>query len=159
MVANSSAMMESAQVSKEMLDYFVLGLGLLNVIATIVALPLLEKAGRRTLLLWPSLVLAGTLLLLVVFVNISNNVVEAKRFPFVIISVVLIFIYVASFAMGLGPMPSLIVAEIFRQGPRAAAYSLSQCVQFASNLAVVFSFPSLNVRLVVFSFYSVIYAI
>ena len=147
MVANSSAMMESAQVSSEVLDYFVLGLGLLNVVCTVVALPLLEKSGRRTLLLWPSLVLAGTLLLLVIFVNISSSVAETKRLPFVIVSVALIFIYIASFAMGLGPMPSLIVAEVFRQGPRAAAYSLSQCVQFAANLAVVFSFPSLNVSL------------
>nr|AAB05911.1 TGTP1 [Taenia solium] len=143
-VANSSEMLKSAKVSPDMLEYFVVGLGLLNVICTIVALPLLEKAGRRTLLLWPSLVVAIILLLLVIFVNIANYGGVVNKTPFVLVSAVLVFIYVAAFAMGLGPMPALIVAEIFRQGPRAAAYSLSQSIQWACNLIVVASFPSLN---------------
>uniref|UniRef100_A0A5K3FC81 MFS domain-containing protein n=1 Tax=Mesocestoides corti TaxID=53468 RepID=A0A5K3FC81_MESCO len=143
-IANSSEMLKGAKVMPEMLQYFVVGLGLLNVICTIVALPLLEKAGRRTLLLWPTLVVAVTLLLLVVFVNIANQEVDATKTPFTLISAVLVFVYMAAFAMGLGPMPSLIVAEIFRQGPRAAAYSLSQSIQWACNLIVVASFPSLN---------------
>lgn len=143
-VTNSKQMLKTAHVV-EGLDYFVVGIGVLNVIATIVALPLLEKAGRRTLLLWPSLVLAITLLLLVVFVNVANRDDIINKTPYALTSVVLVFIYITAFAIGLGPLPALIVAEIFRQGPRASAYSLSLGIQWACNLAVTSSFAPLDV--------------
>lgn len=139
-------MLKTAQVV-EGLDYFVVGIGVLNVVATIVALPLLEKAGRRTLLLWPTLVLAITLLLLIVFVNVANRDDVINKTPYALTSVVLVFIYMAAFAIGLGPLPALIVAEIFRQGPRASAYSLSLGIQWACNLAVTSSFAPLDVSL------------
>ncbi|KAM3182121.1 hypothetical protein ACTXT7_013038 [Hymenolepis weldensis] len=142
-VTNSKQMLKTAQVV-EGLDYFVVGIGVLNVVATIVALPLLEKAGRRTLLLWPTLVLAITLLLLIVFVNVANRDDVINKTPYALTSVVLVFIYMAAFAIGLGPLPALIVAEIFRQGPRASAYSLSLGIQWACNLAVTSSFAPLD---------------
>ncbi|CAH8513745.1 unnamed protein product [Heterobilharzia americana] len=43
--------------------------------------------------------------------------------------------------MGLGPVPALIVSEIFRQGSRAAAYSTCQSIQWLSNLIVLFIYP------------------
>lgn len=143
-ITNSKQMLKTAQVGVG-LDYFVLGTGVLNVIATLVALPLLEKAGRRTLLLWPSLVLAVTLLLLVIFVNIANRDDVINKTPYTLTSVTLVFVYIAAFAVGLGPLPALIVAEIFRQGPRASAFSLSLGIQWACNLAVTSSFSPLNV--------------
>lgn len=145
-------MLSVAQVPEEQLEYFVLGSGILNVVCTILALPLLERAGRRTLLLWPTLGLAVTLLLQTIIVNILNSKPEAEQTPFAIAAAVLVFVYIACFAVGLGPIPALIVAEIFRQEPRGAAYSLSQGVQWSSNLLVLATFPSLNVGSFIFSF-------
>ncbi|KAM7540279.1 hypothetical protein Aperf_G00000036214 [Anoplocephala perfoliata] len=142
-VTNSKQMLKTAQVEVG-LDYFVLGIGATNVIATLIALPLLEKAGRRTLLLWPSLVLAVTLLLLVIFVNVANRDDVINKTPYALTSVTLVFVYVLAFAVGLGPLPALIVAEIFRQGPRASAFSLSLGIQWACNLAVTSTFSPLD---------------
>ncbi|VDM02003.1 unnamed protein product [Schistocephalus solidus] len=134
----------SASVKEAQIQYFVMAIGVLNVVCTIVALPLLERAGRRTLLLWPTFVLGVTLLLLTVMVCILDSKPENQKEPYAVGCVVLLFIYIACFAVGLGPIPALIVAELFRQGPRTAAYSLSQSVQWLCNLMVLLTFPVLN---------------
>ncbi|KAM3182123.1 hypothetical protein ACTXT7_013040 [Hymenolepis weldensis] len=143
-IANSSSMFATAKVDPKYLEYFVVGLGLLNVVATVIVLPLIEKAGRRALLLWPTLVLAGTLLAQTIIVTMVRSLAPEKQPPLAILAVTVVFIYTICFAIGLGPIPAMIVAEIFRQGPRTAAYSVSQCVQWLCNLLVLATFPSLN---------------
>lgn len=138
-------MLEAAKVDPSMLAYFVIGIGALNVICTIVALPFLEKAGRRTLLLWPTLLLGLTLLMQTIVVNIVRAKPADQQAPLALTSVVIVYLYVACFAVGLGPIPAMIVSEIFLQGPRTAAYSLSQGTQWLCNLMVLASFPPLNV--------------
>ncbi|KAF7260766.1 hypothetical protein EG68_01658 [Paragonimus skrjabini miyazakii] len=152
-ISYSSTMLESAKVPDEYNQYCVMTIGFLNVIVTIVSLPLLERAGRRTLLLWPTVVLACSLFLLTITINVATGLPEgtAKR-VLGIISVLLIFVYICGFALGLGPVPALIVSEIFRQGPRAAAYSLSQSLQWLSNLLVLCSYPSINKAIKGYSF-------
>ncbi|VDD75744.1 unnamed protein product [Mesocestoides corti] len=143
-IANSSTMLASAKAREDQMQYFVVGLGALNVVCTIVALPLLERAGRRTLLLWPTLLLAGCLLTQTIVVTIVRSKPPESQAPFAIVAVTMVYVYLACFAIGLGPIPAMIVAEIFRQGPRTAAYSVSQGVQWLCNLAVLATFPPLN---------------
>ncbi|VDM00777.1 unnamed protein product [Schistocephalus solidus] len=144
-IANSSIMMKAAGVQPSQVEFCVLGIGILNVVCTIVAILFLEKAGRRPMLLWPTIVMAGTLLLLTIIVSIGISKPLTEQAPFAATSIFLIFAFVACFAVGLGPIPAMIVSEIFRQGPRGAAYSLSQSIQWLCNLIVLFSFPTLNV--------------
>ncbi|VDN98610.1 unnamed protein product [Rodentolepis nana] len=143
-IANSSSMFYTAKVDPQYLEYFVVGLGLLNVVTTIIVLPLIEKAGRRALLLWPTLVLAAALLSQTIIVTIVRSLSPEHQPPFAILAVIVVFIYTVCFAIGLGPIPAMIVAEIFRQGPRTAAYSVSQCIQWLCNLLVLATFPSLD---------------
>ncbi|VDN11514.1 unnamed protein product [Dibothriocephalus latus] len=143
-VANSNLMLQGASVKDDQREYFVIGLGVLNVVCTIIALPLLERAGRRTLLLWPTFVLGITLLLLTVMMQLMESKPDDKKGPYAVGCIVLLFLYLACFAVGLGPIPAMIVSELFRQGPRTAAYSLSQGVQWLCNFLVLISFPILN---------------
>lgn len=138
-------MLELAGIPDMYLQYCVFAIGVLNVIVTVVSLPLIERAGRRTLLLWPTVSLALSLLLLTIFVNLAYSGPVGARSAMGIISIILILVYICSFALGLGPVPALIVSEIFRQGPRAAAYSLSQSIQWLSNLIVLCSYPVIQV--------------
>ena len=142
-------MLNTAGVHNDYLQYCVVSIGLLNVICTISAIPLLEKFGRRTLLLWPSVLVGVSLLLLTITVNLTNmsSLPISVNKSFGSISVFLIMLYIIGFAFGLGPIPALIVAEIFRQEPRGAAYSVSQAIQWTSNLIVLFSYPNMNVRI------------
>ncbi|KAG5449763.1 Solute carrier 2, facilitated glucose transporter member 4 [Clonorchis sinensis] len=152
-ITYSASMMQTAGVPSQYIEYCVLANGILNVLMTVVALPLLERAGRRTLLLWPTLVLAASLLFMTITVTLAKKHPDASvQQAMGILSAVLVLVYTAAFALGLGPVPSLIVSEIFRQGPRAAAYSLSQSIQWLSNLLVLFSYPSIDKRLEGYSF-------
>nr|VZI26079.1 unnamed protein product [Spirometra erinaceieuropaei] len=104
----------------------------------------LADAIGRPMLLWPTVCMAGTLLLLTIIVCVGNSKPPAEQSSYAATSVFLIYAFVACFAVGLGPIPAMIVSEIFRQGPRGAAYSLSQSIQWLCNLIVLFSFPTLN---------------
>jgi len=59
-------------------------------------------------------------------------------------SVTFTYLYVAAFSFGLGTIPALLVAEVFRQAPRSAAYSVSQAVQWCINLLVSATYPNLQ---------------
>lgn len=145
-ITYSSTMLRTAGIPDEYNQFCVTAIGVLNVIITIISLPLLERAGRRTLLLWPTVALGISLLLLTITVNLATSLKDAKAAQGMgIVSALLILVYICGFALGLGPVPALIVSEIFRQGPRAAAYSLSQSLQWLSNLLVLCSYPSINV--------------
>ncbi|TPP66153.1 Solute carrier family 2 facilitated glucose transporter member 3 [Fasciola gigantica] len=152
-ITYSSTMLRTAGIPDEYNQFCVTAIGVLNVIVTIVSLPLLERAGRRTLLLWPTVALAISLLLLTITVNLATTLSDAKAAQALgIVSALLILVYICGFALGLGPVPALIVSEIFRQGPRAAAYSLSQSLQWLSNLLVLCSYPSINEAIGGYSF-------
>lgn len=141
-ISYSSTMFKTTGIANLHIQYCVLAVGLLNVVVTVIALMLLERVGRRTLLLWPTVVLALALLLMTVTVNVASEATsDSLQHSMGIVSAVLILIYVCAFALGLGPVPSLVVSEVFRQGPRAAAYSLSQCLLWLSNLIVLGGYP------------------
>ncbi|KAF5403878.1 hypothetical protein PHET_02771 [Paragonimus heterotremus] len=146
-ITYSSSMLKTAGLPDAYNQFCVIAIGACNVLMTMIALPLLERAGRRTLLLWPTVTVGIALLMLTISVNLATHLaVTAPRAAQImgIVSALLIFIYMCGFALGLGPVPALIVSEIFRQGPRAAAYSLSQSIQWLSNLLVLCSYPSIN---------------
>ncbi|CAH8520636.1 Solute carrier 2, facilitated glucose transporter member 4 [Schistosoma haematobium] len=151
-ITYSSLMLELAGIPDMYLQYCVFAIGVLNVIVTVVSVPLIERAGRRTLLLWPTVSLALSLLLLTIFVNLAYSGPVGARSAMGIISIILILVYICSFALGLGPVPALIVSEIFRQSPRAAAYSLSQSIQWLSNLIVLCSYPVIQKNIGGYSF-------
>lgn len=52
-----------------------------------------------------------------------------------------------------GSIPWFMVAEIFSQGPRSAAVSVSTMVNWFSNFTVGLVFPLLNVSVLCFCFY------
>ncbi|CAH8496854.1 unnamed protein product [Heterobilharzia americana] len=144
-ITYSSTMLKTAGIPDMYIQFCVVAVGAINVIMTIVSVFLIERAGRRTLLLWPSVLLAISLLFLTITVNLANTLKDpAAARAAGIISAVFIIIYICGFALGLGPVPGLFVSEIFRQEPRAAAYSLSQGINWVCNMLVLFSYPSIN---------------
>lgn len=61
------------------------------------------------------------------------------------LAIIAVFGFVASFEMGPGPIPWFIVAELFSQGPRPAAMTISGFSNWAANFLVGQSFPKLQV--------------
>jgi sugar porter (SP) family MFS transporter len=109
--------------------------GLTNLIFTLVALLIMDRIGRRTLLTGSAAVMLAALLLLVFAFHRTQ-----PFFPLVVGSTML---YVAAFATGLGPGAWVYMAEIFPTNIRGRAMSIATTVLWMSCIAVSNSFLTL----------------
>jgi MFS transporter, SP family, galactose:H+ symporter len=110
------------------------GVGLVNFAVTILAMTLIDRWGRRPLLIAGFVGTAATLLL------IALAVVTQDLFPSWIV-VVALFGYIASFAISLGPLPHLMMSEVFPLSVRGAGMGISSVSNWGFNFIVVFLFP------------------
>ncbi|XP_062597352.1 solute carrier family 2, facilitated glucose transporter member 1-like [Saccostrea cucullata] len=139
----SSFMYKNAGVEKSVVEWVVCLTSLINVLTTIVAVPLMEKLGRRPLLIYPMCCMVISFIALTIFHNLQyDQDLQESRGVFAIIAIIAMHTYVIGFALGLGPIPFIVVGEIFRQEPRAAAMSLSLTFNWVCNfiLNLIFRF-------------------
>ena len=117
--------------------------GFVNVIATYAALLLMDSCGRRTLILWSSggMFFSCVVIVLSLLGYFSN-----------IMALVAVNVYVGFFEIGLGPIPWLIVAEMFEGKYVAVAMSLCSQLNWACNFIVGLAFPLMNEHLGPYSF-------
>ncbi len=112
------------------------GVGVINVIMTVVAMILLDKVGRRPLLLAG---IAGMIVALVVL-GFDFMVVSSHRGW---IAVICLMVYVGCFAFSLGPIFWLMISEIYPLRIRGRAMSVATISNWGSNLLIAFTFPIL----------------
>ena len=117
--------------------------GAVNVVATYAALLLMDSCGRKTLILWSS----GGMFISCVAIVLSllgyfNNMVALGG----------VNAYVSFFEIGLGPIPWLIVAEMFDAKYVATAMSVSCQVNWSCNFIIGLVFPYMNKYLGPYSF-------
>jgi MFS transporter, SP family, galactose:H+ symporter len=113
------------------------GVGAVNVALTIVSMWLIDRAGRRVLLLCSLGGMAATLLMLAGGFALGTSGALAW------ITVLSVAAYVAFFAVGLGPVFWLLIAEIFPLALRGRAMSLATISNWGFNLLVTVTFLSL----------------
>jgi SP family galactose:H+ symporter-like MFS transporter len=112
--------------------------GVVNVILTIVAILLLDRVGRRPLLLIGlagmtfSLTLLGAVFFLPSLLSSLGD-----------LAVVGLMLYVASFAIGLGPVFWLLISEIYPLRVRGLAMSIASEANWGSNLIIALTFLTL----------------
>lgn len=137
----SSFMYSNAGVSSNLIEWVVCLTSTINVLTTIPAVPLMEKLGRRPLLIYPMICMALSFVVLTIFHNLQyNDSMKENHSVFAIIGIIAMHTYVIGFAVGLGPIPFIVVGEIFRQEPRAAAMSLSLTFNWVCNFILVMTF-------------------
>lgn len=117
-----------------------LAIGVINTLATVVSLWLMDIAGRRRLLL---IGVSGMLISLAVlaWAFLSNSVFIDK------IAVACLMVFVASFAISFGPVTWVILSEIFPLKIRGAAIAISLVLNWLSNYALALTFPQLITHL------------
>jgi sugar porter (SP) family MFS transporter len=108
-----------------------LSVGITNVVFTIVAILLLDRVGRRVLLIVGTTGCILSLAMLGVFFASSSLQSSASW-----IALVCLIVYIASFAVGLGPVFWLMISEIFPLSVRSPAMSLSTVGNWSSNFLV-----------------------
>jgi len=113
--------------------------GAINVIMTIVAIWLLDRVGRRPLLLIGTAGMAiGMIVAALSFLNGSQLTGVTA-----IVAVIGLFFYTGSFAIGLGPVFWLLIAEIYPLKIRGAAMSVATMANWLANFVVTISFLTL----------------
>jgi MFS transporter, SP family, galactose:H+ symporter len=113
------------------------GVGAVNVIMTIVSIRLIDSLGRRQLLFWSLGGMAITLFVL----SAAFHAGASGQLAW--IAVVSVAAYVGFFAIGLGPIFWLLIAEIFPLALRGRAMSLSTVANWGFNLIVSATFLNL----------------
>jgi sugar porter (SP) family MFS transporter len=113
--------------------------GAVNVGMTIVAIWLLDKVGRRPLLL------SGTAGMAVGMTITALSFLGGEHLTgaLAIVAVLGLLIYTGSFAIGLGPVFWLLIAEIYPLRIRGAAMSVASMANWAANFVVTVSFLTL----------------
>uniref|UniRef100_A0A2C9KI61 Major facilitator superfamily (MFS) profile domain-containing protein n=1 Tax=Biomphalaria glabrata TaxID=6526 RepID=A0A2C9KI61_BIOGL len=96
---------------------------------TFISALIMDRAGRRTLHMIGLMGMCISSVVLVVCLSLQ------KTLPWLsYISIVAVIIYTCLFATGPGPIPWFMVTEMFAQGPRSAAVSVSVGINWLCKL-------------------------
>jgi sugar porter (SP) family MFS transporter len=111
------------------------GVGVINVAMTVVALRLLDRAGRRTLLMIGVSGMSISLFALGgAFVGGGGSTLSS------VVAIASLMLYVASFAVSLGPIFWLLNAEIYPLGVRSKAAGVGTMANWTFNFIVSLTF-------------------
>ncbi|KAL0658604.1 hypothetical protein Bca4012_079189 [Brassica carinata] len=131
--------------------------GAVNVPSTLVSIYLVDKVGRRVLLLEAGLQMFFSQLVIAIVLGIkvtdhSNNLSKG----FAVLVVVMICTYVAAFAWSWGPLGWLIPSEVFPLETRSAGQSVTVCVNllFTFIIAQAFLLMLCHFKFGIFIFFS-----
>jgi MFS transporter, SP family, galactose:H+ symporter len=104
--------------------------GAINVAATLAAVRIVDRLGRRPLLIGSLAGCLVSLVLLALTFMLSSRLLDGW------LSVLCLLAYIVSFAVGLGPLFWLLVAELFPGDVRAAGAGVATAVNWFSNFLV-----------------------
>ena len=124
--------------------------GLINVLSTIVAILIVDKVGRRPMLLGGSLGMTVTLgIMAIAFSQAIPTVSQSGKSTVSLpgiwgpVALVAANLFVVSFAITWGPVVWVLLGEIFPNYLRAAALAVAASAQWIANFLVTVTFQSL----------------
>lgn len=109
--------------------------GAVQIVSCVVGISIVEKVGRKPMVLWSSVVMGPALLLMALLVNLNKLMVIVE---------VGIFVFGFCFAGFWGATPWTYPSEIFTQTERERALSVSTGVQFFMNFVSLYIFNWVN---------------
>jgi len=115
------------------------GIGAVNVLMTIVAIRLLDRTGRRPLLIRGSAGMAVGMVAAALAFTGGTHLTGARA----AVAIAALVIYTGSFAIGLGPVFWLMISEIYPQRVRGTAMSVASLANWGANFVVTISFLTL----------------
>ncbi|KAG5225681.1 hypothetical protein OIU77_006010 [Salix suchowensis] len=124
----SSTVFKNAGVPSDLANVFV---GIVNISGSVIAMVLMDKLGRKVLLLWSFFGMAVSMGLQVVAAS-SNMLGSGTLY----LSVGGMLMFVFTFAIGAGPVPGLLLPEIFPSRIRAKAMAVCMSVHWVVNFFV-----------------------
>ncbi|MFF2809093.1 sugar porter family MFS transporter [Streptomyces sp. NPDC058000] len=116
-----------------------MGVGALNMLMTLPAMKLIDRRGRKPLLLWGALGMCAAMVLLAL-TNLAGLGYGALLSTLTLLGIAL---FIASFAISWGPVQWVMLPELFPLRIRAAAVSLCVLFNWLFNMLVSLLFPTL----------------
>jgi sugar porter (SP) family MFS transporter len=122
-----------------------IAVGLVNVLATLIALAWVDRFGRRPLLMAGLVgMTVGLVAIAAAFAFLDENPTAGGGSSVVgIVTLVAMVVYIASFAFSLGPVVWTMIAEIFPSQVRGKAVAVSAAVNWGAAFIVSATFLSL----------------
>ncbi|WP_084649901.1 sugar porter family MFS transporter [Stappia stellulata] len=108
------------------------GLGLINLLATLVAIAMVDRLGRRPLAIVGSLVMVLGLL----------GVVAAQSLSLPVLGLISLCVYIGAFAISLGPLPYVMMSELVPSAIRETGIAVASATSWLFNALVAFVFLS-----------------
>jgi SP family galactose:H+ symporter-like MFS transporter len=130
------------------------GIGSINVLATIVAMALIDRLGRRPLLIWGLVPMAASLLFLAAALLVGKGADWSN-----IAAVTCLSLFVLAFGVSLGPLPYVLMSELFPLALRGPGMGIASAAAWGINVVVSLTFPVLVEAFgiaLVFGFYGTI---
>ncbi|MGD9620830.1 MAG: sugar porter family MFS transporter [Mycolicibacterium sp.] len=131
----------------------------INVLTTLIAIALIDKIGRKPLLLIGSSGMAVTLITMaVIFANATVGPDGTPSLPGAsgVIALIAANLFVVAFGMSWGPVVWVLLGEMFPNRIRAAALGLAAAGQWAANWLITVTFPGLREHLgMAYGFYGI----
>ena len=109
--------------------------GLTNFVFTIVAVLILDRVGRRALLITGTVILTVALAVLGAYFQFHAFSQSASW-----VGIVCVIVYIVGFAIGLGPVFWLMISEIYPLAFRSHAMAIATICNWAANFLVSFYF-------------------
>ncbi|XP_062148174.1 probable plastidic glucose transporter 2 isoform X1 [Alnus glutinosa] len=124
----SSTVFKSAGVPSNLANVFI---GIANLTGSLIAMALMDKLGRKVLLLWSFF---GMAISMAIQVTAASSYIP--KFGALYLSVGGMLLFVFTFALGAGPVPGLLLPEIFPSRIRAKAMAVCMSVHWVINFFV-----------------------
>ena len=133
------------------IPYLVVGNCATGVVANLMAIPLIDKIGRRQLLIVTMSILVGDIVLLVVMMSIQQTYHWAAY-----VSIVCLYAYILVVNCGIGPIGWILGAELFEQRARPMAGYAAGIINYSSTFLVLMAFEPLDdtIRQYVYLFFA-----
>ncbi|XP_023319897.1 solute carrier family 2, facilitated glucose transporter member 1 [Eurytemora carolleeae] len=135
----STKIFESAGLDEQASQSATLGMGAMNVAMTFVSLIMIEKAGRKTLMI------SGLVGMFFMTTLLLVSLLLAESLPWIsYMAIVAVILFVVGFATGPGSIPWFFVTELFSQSGRPIASSIAVAVNWSANFLVGLGFSPIQ---------------
>ncbi|XP_040889849.1 solute carrier family 2, facilitated glucose transporter member 9 isoform X1 [Toxotes jaculatrix] len=143
----TNGILREAGFAENLLPYITLSTGAIETLAAIISGLVIERIGRKPLLIFGFSAMAVFFSLLTVFLTFQDRVSWMPYLSFICILAV-----IASFCSGPGGIPFVLTGEVFEQSYRPAAFMIAGIVNWLANFAVGLLFPFIQETLQSFAF-------